>query len=57
MFFAFVMLSLCSAYWQIFLCQGLLQGLSAGLLYIPSIAQIPQYFTTKRGTAIGIVTA
>ncbi|TKX24117.1 MFS transporter-like protein 61 [Elsinoe australis] len=57
MCFTFMMLSLSTQYWQILLTQGILQGICSGLLYIPSVAQIPQYFTTKRGTALGLVTA
>ncbi|KAF4547076.1 Aspyridones efflux protein-like protein 2 [Elsinoe fawcettii] len=57
MCFSFMMLSLSTQYYQILLTQGILQGIAAGLLYIPSVAQIPQYFTTKRGTALGLVTA
>ncbi|KAG8627481.1 hypothetical protein KVT40_004964 [Elsinoe batatas] len=57
MCFSFMMLSLCDQYWQIIIVQGVLQGICSGLLYIPSVAQIPQYFTTKRGTALGLVTA
>ncbi|KAF4550841.1 Non-canonical non-ribosomal peptide synthetase-like protein 3 [Elsinoe fawcettii] len=57
MCFSFMMLSLCDQYWQIVIVQGVLQGICSGFLYIPSVAQIPQYFTTKRGLALGIVTA
>ncbi|KAF2228171.1 major facilitator superfamily domain-containing protein [Elsinoe ampelina] len=53
----FMLLSLSTTYYQILLTQGILQGISSGLLYIPSVAQIPQYFTTHRGLALGIVTA
>ncbi|TKX26462.1 MFS transporter-like protein 16 [Elsinoe australis] len=57
MCFSFMMLSLCDQYWQVILTQGILQGICSGLLYIPSVSQIPQYFTTKRGVALGLVTA
>ncbi|GAM83773.1 hypothetical protein ANO11243_017630 [Dothideomycetidae sp. 11243] len=53
--FSFMMQSLCTQYWQVILCQGLLGGICTGMLYIPSISQLPLYFTTKRGLAIGIV--
>ncbi|KAF2152522.1 MFS general substrate transporter [Myriangium duriaei CBS 260.36] len=52
---SFLALSFCTAYWQVLLCQGLLSGTCTGLLYIPSISQIPLYFSLKRGRAIGIV--
>ncbi|PNS17208.1 hypothetical protein CAC42_7262 [Sphaceloma murrayae] len=57
MCFSFMMLSLCELYWQIIIVQGVLQGICSGLLYIPSVSQIPQYFTTRRGLALGLVTA
>ncbi|GAM87278.1 hypothetical protein ANO11243_053000 [Dothideomycetidae sp. 11243] len=53
--FSFMMLSLATQYWHVMLCQGLLAGICTGMLYIPSIAQIPQYFSTKFGTALGLV--
>ncbi|GAM84745.1 hypothetical protein ANO11243_027460 [Dothideomycetidae sp. 11243] len=53
--FSFMMLSLCHQFWQVLLCQGILAGICTGLLYIPSIAQIPQYFSTNLGFALGIV--
>ena len=55
--FSFMMLSLCSVYWQIMLCQGVLAGICTGMLYIPSVAQIPQYFDKHLGLALGSVLA
>ncbi|KAF2150307.1 MFS general substrate transporter [Myriangium duriaei CBS 260.36] len=55
--FSFMMLSICKVYWQVILCQGLLAGISCGLLYIPSISQVPLYFSSKKGRAVSIVTA
>ncbi|GAM88728.1 hypothetical protein ANO11243_067620 [Dothideomycetidae sp. 11243] len=54
---SFMLLSICHRYWQILLCQGFLCGVCTGMLYIPSIAQIPQYFSPsrKRNFAIGLV--
>ncbi|KZT61360.1 MFS general substrate transporter [Calocera cornea HHB12733] len=42
------------AYYQIFLSQGLGQGIAMGLMYLPGIAVIMQYFQKKRAVAIGI---
>lgn len=52
--FGIVMLSFCNEYYQIFLTQGLIVGISSGILYIPSLACLSTYFTTKRGLAVGI---
>lgn len=52
-----MLLSLATEYYQIMLCQGLLSGLSLGVLYLPSVAMIPLYFKKHRGLALGIATA
>ena len=48
------MTSVCTHYWQFFLAQGVLAGIGAGLLFIPSVAVMSQYFLKKRALAIGI---
>lgn len=40
--------------WHLFLTQGLLFGMGLGLLFIPTAAVVPQWFTTKRSLASGI---
>ncbi|KAI4723272.1 MFS general substrate transporter [Aureobasidium sp. EXF-10727] len=52
--FGTMMTSLCSEYWQLMLAQGLCVGFGAGCLFLPSIAIIPSYFTTKKAFAMGI---
>lgn len=54
--FAVMMLSLSTKYYQIMLTQGILLGISEGLLYIPSIALVPAWFKKNRGLAIGLST-
>jgi MFS family permease len=49
-----MMTSLATEYWQIFLAQGLCIGLGSGCLFLPSVATVATYFTTKRALAIGI---
>ena len=48
------MLSLCQTFWQTLLAQGFVIGMGAGCLFIPAIAILPTYFTTKIGLSIGI---
>jgi len=43
------------SYWQIFLAQGVCQGLGNGFLFCPSMAIASTYFSKKRSLAIGIV--
>ena len=48
------MTSLCTAYWQILLSQGVVVGLGCGFLFVPSIAVIPYYFSTRKALAQGL---
>ncbi|KAI9702965.1 MAG: hypothetical protein M1836_008179 [Candelina mexicana] len=52
--FGMLMTGLCSSYWQLLLAQGLTVGLGSGLLFLPSIAVLPQYFERRRALATGI---
>ena len=52
--FGMMMTSLSDQYYQVFLAQGLVVGLGAGCLFVPSVAIGPQYFTTKKAVAVGI---
>ncbi len=49
-----MMTSLCTRYWQIVLSQGVLVGLGCGFLFVPSIAIIPYYFSTRKALAQGL---
>ncbi|KAJ3499476.1 hypothetical protein NLG97_g311 [Lecanicillium saksenae] len=55
MSFGLMMTSLSNEYYQVFLAQGLVTGIGAGLLSVPGLAIISQYFSSKRGLATGIV--
>ena len=48
------MLSICKTYWQVLLAQGVVVGIGTGMSFIPSVAIVGTYFTTKRSTAMGI---
>ena len=52
--FGMMMTSLCTKYWQIVLSQGVVVGLGCGFLFVPSIAIIPYYFSTRKALAQGI---
>lgn len=52
--FGHMMLSICHVYWQVLLSQGFCVGIGAGLIYVPSVAILSTYFSTKIGAAIGI---
>ncbi|KAJ6111628.1 hypothetical protein N7523_007689 [Penicillium sp. IBT 18751x] len=53
--FSIFMTSLCTKYWQLFLAQGLGQGIGCGLMFCPTLALISTYFVKNRGIAIGLV--
>lgn len=55
--FGFMMTSLSRQYWQVLLAQGVVVGLGNGFLWVPSVAILPQYFTTKKALANGIAAA
>ncbi len=52
--FGMMMTSLCTRYWQILLSQGVIVGLGCGFLFVPAIAIIPYYFSTRKALAQGL---
>ncbi|KAK5235599.1 hypothetical protein LTR47_003072 [Exophiala xenobiotica] len=50
----FMMTSLCKTYWQTMLAQAFCIGIGNGCLFIPSVAILPQYFSTKKALANGL---
>ncbi|KAK2009679.1 riboflavin transporter MCH5 [Colletotrichum eremochloae] len=55
--FSVMMTSLCRKYWQFMLAQGVLSGISNGLIMFPAMAATPQYFLKRRGAAMGLAIA
>ena len=55
--FGMMMTSLCHKYWQFILAQGIVVGIGNGLLFLPSIAIVPEYFSKRKALASGIVAA
>ncbi|KAF2852406.1 MFS general substrate transporter, partial [Plenodomus tracheiphilus IPT5] len=49
-----MMLSLCTSYWQVLLAQAFCIGIGTGALFVPSVAILSTYFSTRIGMAIGI---
>jgi len=52
----FMTTSICTTFWQVLLAQGVCIGLGTSCLYIPMIALVPLYFTTRRARAMAIAT-
>lgn len=55
--FGFMMLSICQEYWQALLAQGFCIGIGGGLLFVPSLAVLPGYFSSRMGLAMGLATS
>ncbi|KAJ5096084.1 hypothetical protein NUU61_005440 [Penicillium alfredii] len=52
--FGHMMLSLCQEFWQVVLAQGFVVGIGGGCLFVPALAVIQPYFSTRLGLAIGL---
>ncbi len=55
--FGMMMTSICKTYWEVVLAQALVVGIGDGCLFLPSVAIVSQYFTTKKAFATGIAAA
>lgn len=51
------MTSLCKEYYQFMLAQGVLVGISTGLVQFPVMAAVSQFFDKKRAAALGLAVA
>ncbi|OKL63022.1 hypothetical protein UA08_02046 [Talaromyces atroroseus] len=51
------MTSLCTEYWQIFLSQGIMQGIGCGLMFCPTLSLLPTYFDKRRALAMSATAA
>jgi len=45
----------CKTYWQLVLCQGILSGISCGVIFGPMMGVVAHWFKKKRGLALGII--
>ncbi|KAK5092732.1 hypothetical protein LTR70_005272 [Exophiala xenobiotica] len=55
--FGHMMLSISDKFWQILLAQGFCVGIGAGCLFVPCVAILPSYWSTKLGLAVGLAAA
>ncbi|THW10769.1 MFS general substrate transporter [Aureobasidium pullulans] len=51
---AMMLTSLCTEYYQFILCQGILLGMSCGLVFAPALSVIGHYFFKKRAMAMAL---
>lgn len=52
--FGHMMLSICNEFWQVILAQGFVIGLGGGCLFVPGLAVIQPYFSSRLGLALGL---
>ncbi|KAJ5108444.1 Major facilitator superfamily domain general substrate transporter [Penicillium angulare] len=52
-----MMTSLCKEYYQFMLAQGVLGGVSSGMLFAPVMTCVSHYFQKRRAAALGVVVA
>lgn len=52
--FGLMMTSLSTEYYQVFLAHGVSVGIGCAFLFLPSIAVVATYFTSRRALAMGI---
>jgi MFS family permease len=55
--FGIFMTSLCDEYWQLFLAQGVCQGIGNGLVFTPTLGLVSTYFLRRRNFAVNLVLA
>jgi predicted MFS family arabinose efflux permease len=46
--------SICTEYYQFLLCQGILLGMSSGLIFAPALSVVGHYFFKKRAIAMSL---
>jgi MFS family permease len=51
------MTSLCKELWQFILAQGICIGLGSGIVFVPFIGLLSQWFSSKRGVANGVASS
>ncbi|KAL7322518.1 hypothetical protein PS15p_211509 [Mucor circinelloides] len=49
------MAALATKIWHLYLTQGALFGIGVGMTYMPALSMAPQWFTKRRGLALGII--
>ena len=52
--FGMMMTSISTQYFEVMLAQAICVGIGCGCLFVPSVAIIPTYFSTKKALATGI---
>ena len=55
--FGYMMLSLCTQYWEALLAQAFCVGIGSGMLFTPTVSLLPTWFSSHLGLAVGIASS
>lgn len=50
----YMLASICTEFWQIFLCEGVMAGLSFTMIFIPGTLILPTWFDKRKSAAMGL---
>lgn len=53
----YILASICKEFWQVFICEGIMIGLSFTLLFIPGTFILPTWFDKRKSAAMGLAVA
>ncbi|KAF5209120.1 hypothetical protein E0198_004395 [Clavispora lusitaniae] len=54
---AYMLASVSTKFWEVFVCQGVMVGLSFAMIFIPGTLILPTWFRKQKSTAMGIAVA
>lgn len=50
----YMLASICTEFWQVFICEGVMVGLSFTMIFIPGTLILPTWFDKRKSAAMGI---
>lgn len=50
----YILASICKEFWQVFICEGIMIGLSFTLIFLPGTFILPTWFDKRKSAAMGI---
>lgn len=54
---AYMLASICTEFWQVFICEGVMVGLSFAMIFIPATLILPTWFDKRKSAAMGLAVA
>lgn len=53
----YLLASICTEFWQVFICEGVMVGLSFTMIFIPGTLILPTWFDKRKSAAMGLAVA